>query len=218
METLSAAGDLDVSDLGKGSSRKLSVRFVAARGGKLYLKGTIAVVTAMEIVADGDHFWFQIPSKKTVWTGAEKGARRATEGDNAPYYSLRPGDLVDAFLPRPLETRGAAVLLEAEPDGFSLVEGVLQEGRGVVRRRVVLSRETLEPMAFRSYDEKGDLAVEVGLSAFSSGTPRRVVILRPVEGYRATFELTKFDTNGPVPEKAFVPRIPQGYAVREVTE
>jgi len=53
IETLSASGDLEVRDLRAGRARKLGVRLVASRGGKLYLKGSVAVVTAMEVVADG---------------------------------------------------------------------------------------------------------------------------------------------------------------------
>ena len=215
LESLSASGDLDVADLGKGATRKVSVRFVATRGGKLYLKGSVAVVTAFEVVANGETFWFQVPSKKTVWTGAERSNLRAAEGDTAPYYSLRPADLVDAFLPEPLPVEGA-LLLEGDEETFSLAQGTAVGGRGVVRRRVSLSRETLLPVLLRSYDERGDLLVEVSLSGFASGTPRHAVIFRPVEGYRATFDLSKFEANAEVPERAFAPRIPEGYAVREV--
>jgi hypothetical protein len=217
LESLNAGGDLDVADAQKGTTRKLSVRFVATRGGKFYLKGSVAVVTALEVVADGEHFWFQVPSKKAVWTGSERSVHQAAAGETAPYTALRPRDVVDAFLPEPM-SRDGVLLYEADSDGFSLAQGALRDGKCVVRRRVTLSRENLEPFQLRTYNEQGDLTVEVGLSAFASGTPRRVTIARPVEGYRATFALTKFDTNGPVPERAFVPRIPEGYVVHEVPD
>src|SRR2546427_12086161 len=58
-ETLSASGDLEVRDLRAGRARKLGVRLVASRGGKLYPKGSGAVVTAMEGRADRQRLWVQ---------------------------------------------------------------------------------------------------------------------------------------------------------------
>jgi hypothetical protein len=67
----------------------VGVRFVAARGGRLYLKGSVLVVTALEVVSDGERFWFQVLSKKTVWTGPNDAGNRAEGADKAPYYALR---------------------------------------------------------------------------------------------------------------------------------
>jgi outer membrane lipoprotein-sorting protein len=219
IETLSATGDLDVADLKTGRTQRLSVRLVVARGGRLYLKGSVAIVTALEVVSDGERFWFEVPSKKTVWTGRAGSARPREEGETAPYYALRPHDLVDAFLPQPLAPKaGMALFLEGDRDAFSLSEGALQNGRGVVSRRVWLGRESLEPQRFQRYDEKGDLVVEVRLGAWSEGAPRTVEIFRPAEGYRATFRLSKVEKNVTVPERAFLPRTPEGYAVKQVPD
>src|SRR6267378_3509043 len=142
IETLSASGDLEVRDLRAGRARKLGVRLVASRGGKLYLKGSVAVVTAMEVVADGQRFWFQVPSRKTVWTGLSGVAHRA-ESDDAPYYALRPSDVTSALLPEPLAPGpGDAVLFEADRDSFALAlapQGAratarLRRARGAHRR------------------------------------------------------------------------------------
>ena len=53
-----------------------------------------------EVVADGQRFWFQVPSRKTVWTGLSGAAHRA-DSDEAPYYALRPSDVTSALLPEP---------------------------------------------------------------------------------------------------------------------
>lgn len=218
METLSASGDLDVRDLREGRARTLGVRVVASRGGRLYLKGAVAVVTALEVVSDGSRFWFQVPSKKTVWTGAATGsAPRAAEAADAPYYALRPADVTSALLPEPLDPAGAeTVILEADRDTFSLSVAALDGPRGRVRRRVWVDRETLRPVRLRSYDERGDVRTEARLLAWTESGPRRVEIARPLDGYEAGFAFDRVETNVPVPERAFAPRTPADYKVVEV--
>jgi outer membrane lipoprotein-sorting protein len=214
-ETLSASGDLEVRDLRAGRARKLGVRLVASRGGKLYLKGSVAVVTALEVVADGQRFWFQVPSRKTVWTGRAGAAHRA-DSDDAPYYALRPDDVTSALLPEPLAP-GAddAVLFEADRDTFSLALAP-RGAREKVRRRVWLDRDTLHPTRLRRYDERGDILSEVQLGDWKDGAPERVQIDRPREGYEAILDFDKVERNVPVPAQAFVPRTPAGYKVEQV--
>ncbi|PYQ12428.1 MAG: hypothetical protein DMF80_18610 [Acidobacteria bacterium] len=193
--TLSASGDLEVRDLRAGRARKLGVRLVASRGGKLYLKGSIAVVTALEVVADGERFWFQVPSRKTVWTG-KSGAGHRAEGDNAPYYALRPSDVNSALLPEPL-LPGArdAVVFEADPESFSIA---------------------LAPQGGREVG--GEVISEARLGGWQAGAPRRIQIDRPAEGYEAVLDLDEVERNVPVPEQAFVPRTPRDYKVEEISE
>jgi outer membrane lipoprotein-sorting protein len=214
-ETLSASGDLEVRDLRAGRARKLGVRLVASRGGKLYLKGSVAVVTALEVVADGERFWFQVPSRKTVWTG-RAGAGHRAEGDDAPYYALRPSDVTSALLLEPLAPgRNDALIFEADRDAFSIAL-VPQGVQAAVRRRVWLERESLRPVRVRRYDDRGELVSEVQLGAWQGDAPRRIQIDRPGEGYEALLELDKVERNVPVPAQAFVPRTPAGYKVEEV--
>ena len=215
-ETLSASGDLEVRDLKAGRARKLGVRLVASRGGKLYLKGSVAVVTAMEVVADGQRFWFQVPARKTVWTGLSGAAHRA-ESDDAPYYALRPSDVTSALLPEPLAPgRGDAVLFEADGDSFALALAA-QGARETARRRVWLDRETMRPSRLRRYDERGELVSEVRIGSWQGDAPRRIQIARPAEGYEAILDFDRVDRNVPVPAQAFVPRTPAGYKLVEVS-
>jgi outer membrane lipoprotein-sorting protein len=218
LATLGASGDLDVKDLRAGKERKLGVRLAAARGGRLYLKGTFLFVTAIEIVADGARFWFQVPSRKTVWTGASEQAPAAEGDDHAPYYALRPKDVTAALLPEPLTpSHGEFVTLDADSDSFALtLADVDFRGRGVARRRVVLERERLRPLSTRSYDARGDLVSETTLDDYRDGAPHRLLIRRPGEGYVADFALDTVEVNAAVPERAFVPRTPEGYKLIEV--
>jgi len=218
IRTFSASGDLDIKDLRAGKQRKLGVRLVATRGDRLYLKGSVLVVTALEVVSDGQRFWFQVPSRKTVWTGLASDDAPAAEGaDQAPYYALRPRDVTAALLPNPLaHGDGEAVLIEAEREAIWLSVARAEAGRGTVRRRVGLDRESLRPVSLRAYDDRGELVSDVALGSWSADAPRRVVIRRPGEGYVADFTLEKVELNKAVPEKAFEPRLAEGYKTVEV--
>jgi hypothetical protein len=214
IESLRASGDLDVRDFRAGKARKVGVRVVAARGGRLYIKGSVAVVTALEIVADGEHFWFQIPAKKTVWTGRADGHPKA-EDEQAPYYALRPADVTAALLPEPLEPKAdSTVLVESDREAFTLT--VAEKPRGPVRRAVRLDRASLRPVGERRYDENGDVVAVFTFGAFDGRFPRRIVVGRPAQGYEAEFALDKADVNAAVPDRAFVPRVPSDYKVVEV--
>jgi hypothetical protein len=215
MNTLSASGDLDVRDFRAGKARKVGIRLVAARGGKLYIKGSVAVVTALEVVADGERFWFQIPARKKVWTGRADGHARAEEDEQAPYYALRPADVAAALLPEPLALgAGDIALLEGDRDAFTVT--VSTSGRGPVRRAVRLDRATLRPAGERRYDESGDVVAVFSYAGWDGRFPRRIVVGRPAQGYEAEFSLDKADVNASVPDRAFVPRVPPDFEVIEV--
>ena len=216
--SLSATGDLDLRDLRGGKARRIGVRVLAGRGGRLYLKGSVAVVTALEVVADGRRFWFRLPSKKTVWTGPTDAMLDAgAESEQAPYYALRPADLVSALLPEPLEPAAdEAIVLDGDAQVFGLSLARLESGRGSARRRVLVDRETLRPSLERTYDPAGIPLREVRYSDWREGSPRRVLVARPREGYEAELSLDKVETNVTLPEHAFAERPAEGYTVVEV--
>jgi len=214
--TVSASGDVDVRDRRTGKGRTLGVRLVAARGGKLYLKGSVAVITAIEVVADGERFWFQVPSKKTVWTGAASGEAREAGTEDAPYEALRPSDVTGALLPERMAAgAGETLVFGGEGDAFTITLASLAEGGGLVRRRVSLDRDTLQPVRLSRYDGRGDVETDVRLS-WRAGQPAAMEIRRPAQGYEAAFRFDRFERNVPAPERAFVPRTPPGYSVVEV--
>jgi hypothetical protein len=91
----------------------------------------------VEVVSNGERFWFQVPSKKTVWTGAATGEARDAGTDDAPYQAIRPSDITSALLPEPLAPRdGETLLLDADRESFTLTLAAPAQGRGVARRRV----------------------------------------------------------------------------------
>jgi hypothetical protein len=219
LTTVSAKGDLEVRDLRAGKARRLGARVLAGRGGRLYVKATVAVVTALEVVADGQRFWFRVPSRKTVWTGGVDAAvDEAAEGEQAPYYALRPADVVEALLPEPLAARsaGEVVLFDGDAAYFSLTEARLEGERGLVQRRVLVGRESLLPAAVRAYDAEGHLRRESVYGDWREGLPYRVKVSRPREGYEAELFLDEVAANVTLPERAFAERPAEGYAVVEV--
>jgi outer membrane lipoprotein-sorting protein len=225
LKSLSASGDLTVADLRAGRSHTIDVRLAARRGGQLYLKGSVAVVTAIELVSDGERVFFRVPKKKKVWTGkatasppAESSQKDdAKDKEAAPYEALRPRDVTRALLPEPLSpTADEAIVFEADEQAFSLALVTLDQGRGRVRRRVWLDRETLRLSRSRHYDETGDLESEARFTAWQDDGPRRVSVSRPGEGYSASFIFSRQRQNATIPDQAFVPVIPDDHTVVEI--
>jgi len=223
--SLIASGELTVADLRKGRSHTIDVHLATRRGGQLYLKGSVAVVTAIELVSDGQRVWFRVPKKKKVWTGSATAAPPAESSENdetgdkeaTPYEALRPRDVTRALLPEPLAPAAdESVVFDADETSFSLTLAKVDQGRGLARRRVWLDRETLQLARARYYDQKGDLESEVRFSAWQEDGPRRIKISRPAEGYAATFVFSKRRPNASVPDRAFVPVIPDDYTVVEI--
>jgi outer membrane lipoprotein-sorting protein len=92
----------------------------------------------------------------------------------------------------------------------------MASARGLARRRVWLDRDTLRLVRSRSYDDAGDLVMEATFGEWKEGAPRQVMVARPREGYEAAFSLDKVERNVAAPERAFVPRTPEGFTVVEV--
>ena len=215
IDTLSGSGDLEVRDLRAGKARRLGVRVVATRGGRLYLKASVSFVTALEVASDGRRFSFQVPSRKTVWTGRADAVPEA-EDEGAPYYALRPADVTAALVPEPLAVGpDEAVVLLGDLETFTLTVG--PGPRGPARRTVAVDRESLRPVRSRRFDESGDIVSEFVYGEVASGPARRVAVRRPREGYEALFAFDEAAVNVSVPERAFTPRTPpEGYEVVEV--
>jgi hypothetical protein len=224
IETLSASGRLEVRDLRAGRQRDFGVRVLAGRGGRLYLKASVAVVTALEAVSDGRTFWLSVPSKRKVWTGDATRPPRIDAaggaGEPGEYDALRPADLAAALLPEPLALEpGEALLLEGDRESFSLAVGRrVADGRGPARRRVWLEHDTLRPTRSRTYDPEGTLELEATFAEWRDGVPRRVSVARPAVGYEARFTFDKAQANATLPARAFQPRTPADYEVVEVDD
>lgn len=216
IQTFSASGDLSVSDLRKAELRRLGVRVVAQRGGRLYLKGSVGLVTALEVTADGDTFWFRLPTKKKLWTGRTGVAEPdfGEDDEDAPYRALRPGDVTRLLVPEPLDLApGESLVFEAEPFAFAMTRVRRAGDVQVALQRIWLTRDNLELAKIWLYDEEGNVRSEARYGNFAAGLPHRVAIERPIEGYRAVFDLDRVRSNVDIPEAAFTGSIPDNHEV-----
>ena len=154
--------------------------------GRLYLKGSVAVITALEVVSDGERFWFQVPSKKTVWTGAARARRRTRARTKRPTTpcgpptsrrrscrSRSPARGGDASSSRPTARR-FTLTLAAPAAGPRARRGAASPW---IARRCSRSR-------LRRYDERGDLEHGGHPRRLAEGQPHQVEIRRPVAGLR----------------------------------
>lgn len=220
LATLSASGRLELFDRRGGRRRDFGARVLCGRGGRLYLKASVAVVTALEATSDGSTFWLSVPSRRKVWTGDATRPPRVDSTDAAghDFDALRPSDLAAALLPEPLDPRpGEVLLFEGDREAFSLALGASDaEGRGRVRRRVFLDRETLHLLRARTYDAAGSLELETTFGDWRDGLPWRVGVARPDEGYEARLTFDQAKANRALPEQAFRPRLPPDWEVVEL--
>jgi len=218
LESLSASGHLNATDRRSGRTRRVSVRLVGRRGGELYLKGSVAVVTALELVSSGERFWLRLPREKKIWTGSTSAPEAVGQDADAPYRALRPRDLMSALLPEPLVTGPTRLLaFEADPRAFALLLMHTPAGQPAeVLRRVWLDRATLRLVRLNTYALGGELRSEAHFAGWRDGFPHQVRVERLREGYSAAFEFDRLSINVPVPDRAFVPRLPENHTVIEV--
>ena len=123
------------------------------RGGRLYLKGSVAVVTALEVVADGERFWFQVPVEEDGLDGRGRRGRPARPSDRAgALLRAAPRRRDRGPAPEPLAPRdGETVLLDGDREAFTLTLAAPGRGRGGrAPARVRLDRETLRPVRLRA--------------------------------------------------------------------
>ncbi len=215
LTSLSASGHLQVRDRRLGRQREFGARLLCGRGGRLYLKASVAVVTALEATSDGRSFWLSVPSKRRVWTGDATRPPHVATPDAQELESLSPADLAAALLPEPLDPRPDETLtFEGDRESFSLAVGRAgADGRATVRRRVWLARETLHLVRSRTYDAAGSLELEATFGDWRAGLPWRVGVAREAQGYEAFLAFDKAQANVALPERAFTPRLPKDYEV-----
>lgn len=220
LASLRGSGHLQVRDLRLGRQREFGMRLACARGGRLYLKANVAVVTALEATSDGRRFWLSVPSKRKVWTGDATRPAHVAAPDTQDLEGLRPADLVAALLPEPLAPApDEALLFEGERQTVSLAVGRPDaQGRASVRRRVWLDRATLHLLRARTYDSAGSLELEATFGDWRAGLPWRVGVAREGQGYEAVLTFDKAEANVALPERAFEPRLPEDYEVVRLDE
>lgn len=186
-------GELGFPARGSDPDRSWALELTVARAGGLRARGyNSGGAVVFEIASDGRRMQVQ-----------ELGANRRWEGDalstpqhdpQRPWLSLRPLDLVDALLPRPLPVsrdgldsgNGPAVVVEDHVDGAVVLwMDTGADGIWRSRRRTWLRGNPLQPWRVLHFDGSGRPRLDVRIPSGVDSRyrlPLELTVLRPSDG------------------------------------
>jgi outer membrane lipoprotein-sorting protein len=234
LQSLSANVDFSVSTGGEKKGKVTDYRtfsgyVLVRKPDMLRMIGLVPVVRnrLFDMVSNGANFELSIPPKNKFYVGsAQKPPVKRTD---EPLANLRPQDIFDALLIRPIEgpPNEIAVLEQStemvkdpkthkdaiQPDYIVVVIRKGDHGY-YLSRRIVFSRTDLLPHEQWIYDAQGQLVTFAHYENFSEHNgivlPSLVEIQRPVEEYAITLNVTKLTTNVPLRDDQFSLQRPPG--------
>jgi len=235
IQSLQATVDIDTS---AGGARKGHVTdykeirgyVLARKPAMLHMIGLLPIVrtTAFDMVSDGEEFKLWIPPKNRFVVGRNDVQTRNTD---QPMESIRPQDIYDAILIRPIDPEHEVAVLENGEEILHDAKGhrVLQEdyelivirkvdgNEGVLSRKIVFSRTDLQPHRQYIYDDQHNLVTDARYADYkeNDGTkfPSRIEIFRPQEEYDITLNILKLEINKPLRDDQFGLQQPPGAEV-----
>jgi outer membrane lipoprotein-sorting protein len=235
IRSLQATVDIDTSAGGakKGhvtDYKEIRGYVLARKPAMLHMIGLLPIVrtTAFDMVSNGQEFKLWIPPKNRFVVG-----RNDVETHNVdqPMESIRPQDIYDALLVRPIDPEHEIAVLE---NGYEILHDakgnrVLQEdyelivirrkgeNEGVLSRKIVFSRTDLQPHRQYIYDEQGNLATDARYADYKDydgvSFPSRIEIARPQEEYDIKLNMLKLEMNKPLRDDQFALEQPPGAEV-----
>jgi len=202
---------------------------LARKPAMLHMIGLLPIVrtTAFDMVSDGQAFKLWIPPKNRFVFGRNDVQ---TRNSDQPMESIRPQDIYDALLIRPIDPEHDIAVLE---NGYEILHDskghrVLQEDYELVvirkrtngwalSRKIVFSRTDLQPHRQYIYDEQGNLSTDARYASYKDwdgvGFPSRIEIFRPREEYDITLNMLKLEINKPLRDDQFALQQPPGAEV-----
>ncbi len=234
IQSLQATVDIDTSVGGakKGhvtDYKEIRGYVLARKPAMLHMIGLLPIVrtTAFDMVSDGRDFKLWIPPKNRFVVGRNDVQ---TSTSDQPMESIRPQDIYDALLIRPIDPEHDIAVLE---NGYEILHDtkghrVLQEdyelvvirkraSGWVLSRKIVFSRTDLQPHRQYIYDENGNLATDARYANYkdfdSVSFPSRIEIFRPREEYDITLNMLKVEINKPLRDDQFALEQPPGAEV-----
>ncbi len=235
IQSLQATVDIDTSVGGakKGhvtDYKEIRGYVLARKPAMLHLIGLLPIVrtTAFDMVSDGQQFALWIPPKNRFVLGRND---IQTHNTDQPMESIRPQEIYDALLIRPIDPEHEIAVLENSYDILHDAKGhrVLQEdyelivirkrddNSGVLSRKIVFSRTDLQPHRQYIYDEQARLVTDARYANYKEydGTnfPSRIEIFRPQEEYDITLNMLKVEINKPLRDDQFALHQPPGAEV-----
>jgi len=235
IQSLQATVDIDTSVGGakKGhvtDYKEIRGYVLARKPAMLHMIGLLPIVrtTAFDMVSDGEQFALWIPPRNRFVVGRNDVQ---THNTDQPMESIRPQEIYDALLIRPIDPEHEIAVLENSYDILHDAKGhrVLQDdyelivirkkddNSGVLSRKIVFSRTDLQPHRQYIYDEQARLVTDARYANYKEydGTnfPSRIEIFRPQEEYDITLNMLKVEINKPLRDDQFALHQPPGAEV-----
>jgi hypothetical protein len=235
VRSLQATVDIDTSVGGakKGhvtDYKEIRGYVLARKPAMLHMIGLLPIVrtTAFDMVSNGEEFKLWIPPKNRFVLGRNEVQ---THNPDQPMESIRPQDIYDALLIRPIDSEHEIAVLE---NGYEILHDskgnrVLQEdyelivirkkgdNEGMLSRKIVFSRTDLLPHRQLIYDELGNLATDARYANYKDydgvSFPSRIEIYRPREEYDIKLNILKLEINKPLRDDQFALEQPPGAEV-----
>ncbi|MFZ0997756.1 MAG: DUF4292 domain-containing protein [Candidatus Sulfotelmatobacter sp.] len=234
IQSLKSTVDIDTSAGGvkKGhvtDYKEIRGYVLARKPAMLHMIGLLPIVrtTAFDMVSNGQDFKLWIPPKNRFVMGRNDVQ---THNSGQPLENLRPQDIYDALLIRPIDPEHEIAVLENGEEILHDAKGhrVLQEDYELVvirkdeqgwrlARKIVFSRTDLKPHREYIYDKQGNLVTDARYADYKDydgiSFPSRIEIFRPQEEYDITLNMLKVELNQPLRDDQFALDQPPGAEV-----
>jgi outer membrane lipoprotein-sorting protein len=232
IQSLQATVDIDTSVGGakKGhvtDYKEIRGYVLARKPAMLHMIGLLPIVrtTAFDMVSDGQQFKLWIPPKNRFVVGSNEVQ---TYNPDQPMENIRPKDIYEALLIRPIDSEHEIAVLEHSDEILHDAKGhlVLQEdyelivirkkgeNQGILARKIVFSRVDLKPHRQYIYDEQGKLITDAGYAEYKDydnvNFASRIEIARPQEEYDIRLSMLKLEINKPLRDDQFALQQPPG--------
>ncbi len=235
IRSLQATVDIDTSAGGvkKGhvtDYKEIRGYVLARKPAMLHMIGLMPIVrtTAFDMVSNGEEFKLWIPPKNRFVMG--RNEVQTTNADQ-PMESIRPQNIYDALLIRPIDPESEIAVLESsyeilhDSKGHSILQDdyelVVIRKRGdkdaMLARKIVFSRTDLHPTKQYIYDDQGKLITDARYADYKDyngvSFPSRIEIYRPQEEYDIKMNVLKLEMNKPLKDEQFTLEQPVGAEV-----
>jgi hypothetical protein len=231
IRSLKATVDIDssVGGLKKGQVtdyKEIRGYVLARQPASLHMIGLMPIVrtTAFDMVSDGQLFKLWIPPKNRFVVGRNEVATKNTD---QPLESIRPQNIYDALLIRPVDPETEIAVKESgyetlhDAKGHRILQDdyeltiIRKEGNGGrLSRKIVFGRIDLKPHRQFIYDDDGKLVTDAKYAEYKDfdgvNFPSRIEIYRPQEEYDITLNMLKLEINQPLTDEQFVLEQPAG--------
>jgi outer membrane lipoprotein-sorting protein len=233
IQTLKATVDIDSAAGGMKRGTQTQYKeirgFVLARKpGDLHMQGLMPFVRtlAFDMVSDGQDFRLWIPPKNKFVIGQNQ----VTVPSSEPFENLRPQNIYEALLIKPIDPQTETAVLENGYQTLHDAKGhrILQDdyiltvikGSGInarLARKIIFDRTNLKPIEQVIYSEDGKIATDAKYAEYkdwdSVSFPSRIEIYRPQEEVDITLNMLKVEINPPLKDDQFVLEQPAGAQV-----